>query len=265
MRIARSTLRASARLSGLGLHSGRPVDVAIHPGREGIWFRHGKERVRAHPENVADTARCTRLGGISVVEHVMAAFAGMGITDAEVELSQPELPGLDGSAAPYVAALKEAGTENLGEVELRDPFSRVFAHSGDSKVAIAAGSGHWRYSFVREESWVGTQVFEASSVSESFSDEIAPARTIAFEVELPHLERLGLGRGLDRKSCVIVGPAGYGNQPRFADEPARHKLLDAIGDLYLAGVPIGLLDVAARRSGHKLNVEAAAKLAMLTR
>lgn len=191
----------------------------------------------------------------------MAAFAGLGISDAEVELTRPELPGLDGSAASYLPVLKEAGIVPIGEREISAPFARVFVHENEAKVAVARGSGHWRYAFVREGVFPGEQTFEVTHVMAAFEAEIAPARTIGFEEELPMLEKLGLGQGLDRESCVLVGRDGYLNEPRFADEPARHKLLDLIGDLYLAGVPIGLLDVSATRGGHRLHVEAAARLA----
>lgn len=265
MRFERLTLGETARLEGRGLHSGTPVSVAVHPGETGIWFRCGAERVEAKPDSVSDTSRCTRLGGIAVVEHLMAAFAGLGISDAEVELSHPELPGLDGSSVPYLPALRQAGFQSLGECEIASPFTRVFVHDGEAKVAVAKGNGHWRYTFVREGLPSGELNFEEPDVIAAFAERIAPARTVGFEEELPMLEKLGLGQGLDRESCVLVGKSGYLNEPRFPDEPARHKMLDLIGDLYLAGVPIGMLDVSGTRSGHKLHVEAAARLAAAVR
>ena len=92
----RKTLQSDVVMEGLGLHSGIPVKVHIYPGDQGIAFRRGDERVLAKPENVTDTTRCTTLGPVSTIEHLMSAFAGLEITDAEVEVDAPELPGLDG-------------------------------------------------------------------------------------------------------------------------------------------------------------------------
>jgi len=96
---------------------------------------------------------------------------------------------------------------------------------------------------------------------ESFLREIAPARTFCFSEELPHLEAAGLGRGLGPNSAFAIGPEGFEGAVRFANEPARHKLLDLIGDLSLSGVPPGALDVTAQRSGHRANVEFARRIA----
>ncbi|MEJ5171946.1 MAG: UDP-3-O-acyl-N-acetylglucosamine deacetylase, partial [Fimbriimonadales bacterium] len=141
----------------------------------------------------------------------------------------------------------------------------VFASEGAAKVAIAEGTGHWRYTFQTETPFPGLQEVEFLRVQEAFGTEIAPARTFGFERELPRLRELGLAQGLDLDKALLLGEEGYVNEPRFADEPARHKLLDLIGDLYLAGVPPSLLDVAAERSGHRLHVEAARRLARAVR
>ena len=259
------TLRNSVRLDGFGLHSGAAVTVTIHPGRGGIYFRSGAERVEARPENVTDTTRCTRLGGISTVEHVMSAFAGLGITDAEVELSSPELPAMDGSASALVGAILTTGTEDTGTFELAPPFSRVFLQEGEIKIAVGKGDGHWRFEYDAGTRWPGAMTFELPTTVEGYANEVAPARTFALMEELPPIFMAGLAKGLDQDSALVLGIEGYKNTPRFPDEPARHKLLDLIGDLYLSGVPIAALNVVATRSGHRTHVKAAALLAQAVR
>src|SRR5437868_1120495 len=109
MIVQQSTVRSDVVFEGLGLHGGQPVRVVVHPGEGGIWFRSGPERVAALPQNVSDTTRCTRLGPVSTIEHLMSAFAGLEITDAEVEVEGGELPAMDGSAAPFARRLLESG------------------------------------------------------------------------------------------------------------------------------------------------------------
>lgn len=256
------TLRAPAHFEGLGLHSGVPVKVTVHPGEDGIAFRYGGTRTVAHPANVTDTTRSTRLGEIGTVEHLMSALAGLEITDAEIELDAPELPGLDGSSDAYVKGLAAAGFETHGEFEVPALFTRVFLQEDDgTKLAIAKGAGHWRYVFTTPNRWPGEQAYESEDLIGIYPAEIAPSRTFAFAEEIPFIIEMGLGKGLDETSALILGIEGYKNEARFEDEPARHKLLDLMGDLYLAGVPVRALSVVAERSGHRANIHAAKMLA----
>jgi UDP-3-O-acyl-N-acetylglucosamine deacetylase len=235
--------------------------MTVHPGDNGIGFRIGSERVAADPRNVTDTTRSTKLGPIGTVEHLMSAFCGLEITDAEVELDAPELPGMDGSAGPYVDVLVEAGFETLPSREVPDLFRRLFFQDGDVKIAIGGGQGGWRYLFQTGERWPSEQIFHRDDVVGSYVLEIAPSRTFAFAEEIPAVIQAGLGKGLDVSSVLVLGMEGYKNEARFEDEPARHKLLDAMGDLYLTGVPARHLSVVAERSGHKAHVAAAKMLA----
>lgn len=262
---SRRTLTKDVTFSGLGLHSGVPVDVAVRPGKRGIWLRCGEESLQATPENVSETTRCTKLGGISTIEHLMSALAGLGITDAEVELTTPECPALDGSSVEYLKAFSEAGTVEIGRSTVEGLFTRVYLQETNYKIGIAKGDGHWRYTFTTGDRWPGTQVYETTNVVADYAAEIAPARTIGFEEELPLIQQMGLAKGLDMSKAIILGKEGYITEPRFADEPARHKMLDAIGDLFLAGLPPGLLSVTCERSGHKAHVEAAWKLAQFVK
>lgn len=260
MRYQRQTVASDIVFEGLGLHSGEPVTVTVRAGNHGIRFYGPTGMVEARAENVTDTQRCTRLGDISTIEHLMSALAGCEITDADVEITANELPAMDGAAAEYVASLTSAGTTGLEWVERKNPFQRVYTTSGDAKVAIAFGNGHWRFDFANEKRWPHVQHFETADVVRDFPAEIAPARTWGFEDEVPHLHAMGLARGLDLEKALVLGAAGYVNTARFDTEPSRHKMLDAIGDLYLAGVPIRFLSVVCDQSGHALNVAAAAKL-----
>jgi UDP-3-O-acyl-N-acetylglucosamine deacetylase len=263
--ITRKTVRGTVSLSGRGLHGGAPVEVHIHPGDEGIAFRLGDRRFAAIPENVTDTTRCTRLGEISTIEHAMSALAGLEVTDAEIELSAPELPGLDGSSAEYVTAIRAVGLKEIGTTHVYPPFKRLFMQDEAVSLAAARGDGHWRFEYLTGDRWPGSQVFEAAHVAESYTADIAGARTFALVEELPFIKQMGLGQGLDESSALILGAGGYENAARFSDEPARHKLLDLIGDLYLSGIPARLLNVVAVRSGHRTNVAFAKLLADASR
>jgi UDP-3-O-[3-hydroxymyristoyl] N-acetylglucosamine deacetylase len=218
------------------------------------------ESVKASPENVTDTTRSTRLGSIATVEHLMSAFCGLEITDAEVELNGHEVPGLDGSAREFVVQLTIAGIEELPADEVPELFRRVFFQEGDIAIAIGKGQGSWRFEFDTGTRWPGVQSWGSDDIVASYFEEISACRTIAFSEEIPHLLEAGLGQGLNLDSVLILGESGYENEPRFSDEPVRHKLLDLLGDLYLSGIPAKHLSVVAERSGHRANVRAAALL-----
>ncbi len=260
----RRTVAHPIDFEGFGLHSGEPVQVRIEPGRRGVWFSAGKHSVQAKPEEVTDTTRCTRLGAVSTVEHLLSAFAGVGVTDAEVVLSYPEVPALDGSSRPFAEAIIAAGLQEVGRATV-SLFERVFFVEDPVRVAIAQGSGEWRYTYDASPRWPGAQSIEVTISQATYREHIAPARTFANEEDVDALRAAGLGLGLDLESALILGKDEYKNTPRFDNEPARHKLLDLIGDLSLAGVPPTLLSVVAERSGHRTNVAAAARLAQHAR
>ena len=247
-------------IEGPGLHSGEPVRAVIKPGNQGIRFWSGVTGYEAIPANVTDTNRCTVLGDIATIEHLMSAFAGLGITDAEVEVTGREMPAAGGCASPYVDELLAIGTVQVGEIAVDGPFARVYHVDQSIKIAIAHGEGHWRYDYILDDRWPGTQSAEINLRTESYGGMIAPARTFALEEELPMVKAAGLAKGLDETSALILGAEGYVNKERFGNEPARHKLLDLIGDLALSGIPAQFLNVVGERSGHRTNVEAAAKL-----
>lgn len=262
MRFERFTLANEVNIEGLGLHTGDPVSLRVIPGDQGIGFRHGSQRWKAEPSEVTDTSRATKLGDIAMVEHIMSALCGAGITDCEIEVSGgKELPALDGSARDYLAAIESGGSTLLGECVVTGLFARVFEKTEDLSVAISKGEGHWRFEFDLGDRWPGLQDFEYVFDKSAYRDQIASARTFALEEEMPMIEQMGLGKGLDASSAFVIGANGYLNEVRFSDEPVRHKLLDLLGDIYLAGIPAHLINVVAIRAGHRANVAAAAKLA----
>ncbi|CAN5466578.1 UDP-3-O-acyl-N-acetylglucosamine deacetylase [soil metagenome] len=260
MNFVRRTVRNAVSFSGLGLHSGNSVEVTVNPGESGIAFRSGPDRVLARPENVSNTQRCTQLGSVSTIEHLMSALAALEITDAEIEVTGGELPGLDGSALPFYRGLNAVSTEEIGEGHCGDIFRRLFLPEDSGRtISVSKGEGHWRYLFDLGPRWPGEQAFK--SKLDDYEAEIAPARTLVLSEELEMAMKAGLGKGLTEESVLIIDPTGYRNFERFPDEPARHKLLDLIGDLYLSGVPIRFLNVVAERTGHRINVAMAKMLA----
>lgn len=258
----RKTLAGAVRLDGSGLHTGEPVSVTIHPGEGGLVFRAGSEVIPATVASVTDTSRCTRLGPVGTVEHVLSALAGLGITDAVIEVEGGELPAAGGCALPYVEAVLGAGLADCGTIEVEGPFARVFfvVDGTKTKYAVGSGEGYWRNVFELEGWFLGRQELEFIWSAEAYREQVAPARTVVLETEMEAVKAAGLGKGLDESSCLGIGREGFLNEARFGDEPVRHKLLDLIGDLALSGVPVAHLDVVGEWTGHAANVAAALKL-----
>ncbi|MGE0002563.1 MAG: UDP-3-O-acyl-N-acetylglucosamine deacetylase, partial [Fimbriimonadaceae bacterium] len=179
----RLTLADEARVSGNGLHSGAPVEVVIEPHEDGVVFATEAGELRACPTNVSDTSRCTCLGPVHTVEHLLSALAGFGVTDAQIHVHGPEMPALDGSSAGFLAALRKAGSRSLGTARIHGLFERCFSVEGEARVAIGVGEGRWRYDFECGERWPHSQSFEASLTPETYALEVSRARTFAFEEE----------------------------------------------------------------------------------
>ena len=139
-------------------------------------------------------------------------------------------------------------------------FSRVFEHESEAKIAIGAGLGHLRYEFHSQNRFPYDQTFESQNVVADYSSQIARARTFGWEDQQAEIAEMGLAKGLSMETCLLLGSDGPVNEALYPDEPTRHKLLDAIGDIYLSGVPIRFLNVVCTGSGHKMNVQAAQKL-----
>jgi UDP-3-O-acyl-N-acetylglucosamine deacetylase len=257
----RRTVGGEIAFEGPGIHTGQVGKATVRPGEGGIMFYFGGEQLRAEPKNVSDTSmRTTRLGSVGMIEHLMSALGGLEITDADVEVEGVEMPILDGSAREYVSGLQSAGVVPLGKKRGVHLFSRVNVQGeNQERIGISAGTGRWRFDWEREACWPGPLSREAHMPDE-YESCIASARTFCFEDELEHIRAAGLGKGGTPENTLVIGADGYLTPSRFDDEPPRHKLLDVVGDLMLAGIPARFLNVVAERSGHRLNVEAAARL-----
>jgi UDP-3-O-acyl N-acetylglucosamine deacetylase len=270
------TLAAPAALSGKGLHEGRAAEVRLLPAAPGtgvVFARTdlpGAPCVAARPSAVAEGARRTllRAGAAEVhtVEHLLAALLALRLDNLRVELDGPELPGLDGSARPWCRALLDAGAveQDRPRRTLRLRRAVAVALDGASLAAIPTGRPALELSYTLDYSREGVppQHVEAVLPGTDFAAEIAPARTFVLEREAAGLRAAGLGAGADASNTVVLGPGGTpaGGSLRFPDEPARHKMLDLMGDLSLLGADLAARVVAVK-SGHRAHHELVRRLA----
>ncbi|MBI3975729.1 MAG: UDP-3-O-[3-hydroxymyristoyl] N-acetylglucosamine deacetylase [Armatimonadetes bacterium] len=266
--LTQRTIRQTVTLDGVGLHTGAPVQVRLEaaaPG-SGIVFvrrdRPGTAPIAAVVDAVSDTRRGVTLGGgegvtVATVEHLLSAAAGLGIDNLRVDLDGPELPALDGSAAGFVRALEEAGAVEqkvaarvivLGVTEVAEGRGRAGTRPAEE----------FRVTYTVDlPAPLGEQ--SASAGLDAYHEAVAPARTWGFAEEGAALRARGLARGAGLENVLVIGPGGYLTPPRFPDEPARHKILDVIGDLALLGARLrGHVEVAY--GGHALHLALAREI-----
>lgn len=272
---ARRTLAApSAALSGVGLHSGAGASVRLLPASAGTGLvfrrRSDGQEISALAANVGDTSRCTRLRQgdfeVQTVEHILSALAGLSVTDAVVEIKGgPEVPAMDGSAAPFAAAISAAGIclliETIKPLRLAEPI--YISENGGTIAALP--SDRFIASVVLDyphQPYLGTIAAVYDSAAGDYAEQIAPARTFGFLAEINALRARGLGLGASLDNAVALGEDKYETPLRFANELARHKLLDLIGDLALTGRPVHA-EILAIRPGHTLNTRLAQRLGSL--
>ncbi len=260
-----ATLRRSIFFHGVGVHSGAAARVAVRPAPRdhGIVFRRidladGDVVIPARWDRVVDTRLCTRLANaagveVSTVEHLMAALSAMGVDNARVDVDGPEIPILDGSSAPFVAAIRESGLawEAAPRRALR-VLAPVSVEIGAARATLAPCD---RFEIAFEidfaDAAIGRQRHALAVDADSFAAELADCRTFARRADIEALRAVGLARGGDLRNAVVVDgdrvltPGGL----RRPDEPVRHKILDAVGDLALAGGPI-LGRYEGARAGH---------------
>jgi UDP-3-O-[3-hydroxymyristoyl] N-acetylglucosamine deacetylase len=262
------TLKNSVSCSGTGLHSGAQVAMTLHPAPAdtGVVFRRtdpaglGLE-VAAHVDNVVDARMGTTLGDrdgrtLATVEHLMAALSGAGIDNAVIDVDGPEVPVMDGSAAPFVFLVECAGIVAQGAprryIEILKPVHVVAENREASLSPSNVFSLDFEIDF--DSPAIGNQEFSVQLVNGTFKGEICRARTFGFAHEVDALRKMGLARGGSLDNAVVVGDGIVLNEEglRYHDEFVRHKILDSIGDLYLAGVPMHAR-FRGYRSGHALN------------
>jgi UDP-3-O-[3-hydroxymyristoyl] N-acetylglucosamine deacetylase len=264
-----TTLRSQATVTGVGVHSGSPVSLTLGPASvdAGLVFvrtglEGGDREVQATADSVIATEFATVLGDsegplVSTVEHVLAALRGMGVDNATIEIDGPEAPIMDGSAAAFVTAIDQAGVVSQSaprrfiqvlkpvQVAIGDAFGELRPHASGFRAEIEIDF---------ENPVIGRQTYALELSPEGFRREVARARTFGFMSDTARLWRAGFALGASFENSVVfdeerlLNPEGL----RYADECARHKVLDAVGDLALAGLPL-LGAYRSVRGGHKLN------------
>ncbi|WP_300175383.1 UDP-3-O-acyl-N-acetylglucosamine deacetylase [uncultured Aliivibrio sp.] len=267
--IRQRTLKSIVQMTGVGLHSGRKVTLTLRPAASntGVIYRRTDLNppvdFPADPESVRDTMLCTALVNddgvrISTVEHLNAALAGMGIDNVVIEVDAPEIPIMDGSASPFVYLLQSAGIEELNTakkfIRIKKP---VRIEDGDKWAEIRPYNG-FRLDFTIDfnhpaiESDDQKLVFDFSS--QSFIKDISRARTFGFMRDIEYLQSQNLCLGGSFDCAIVLDDYRILNEDglRFANEFVTHKVLDAVGDLYMCGHSI-LGEISAYKSGHALN------------
>jgi UDP-3-O-[3-hydroxymyristoyl] N-acetylglucosamine deacetylase len=266
--IKQRTLKNAIRATGVGLHSGEKVYLTLHPAEPdtGIVFRRTDldpvVEIQAKAENVGDTKLSTTLMNgdvrVSTVEHLLSAFAGLGIDNLIVDVSGPEVPIMDGSASPFVFLLQSAG---IREQNVAKKFIRVIREvtvRQDDKVVTFKPFNGFKVNFEIEfdHPVFKTQALNATVdfSSTSFVKEVSRARTFGFMHEFEYLRSVGLARGGSFENAIVVDDLQILNEEglRYEDEFVKHKILDAIGDLYLLGNSL-IGEFSAHKSGHALN------------
>jgi UDP-3-O-[3-hydroxymyristoyl] N-acetylglucosamine deacetylase len=264
--MTRRTLAEPIEVDGVALHAGTPVRMRLSPAEPntGIVFRRsdlGDTSIPAHYDKVAETRLGTVIDNgagarIGVIEHLMAAIAGLEIDDLEVRVDGPEAPILDGDALSYLRLLRQAGIAELpalrNVIHVQQPVK--VEHGEASAMLLPADAREFEFEIEFASAAIGHQQFSWKFSPEAFERDIAPARTFGFVHELEALNKAGLGRGASLENTLAIEGDRLINASlmRFPDEFVRHKILDAIGDLALAGAPI-MGRFMGRRSGHALN------------
>lgn len=266
MRLQQQTISTPVSCSGIGVHSGKIVNLAIKPApvNHGIRFVRidlpGSPGVTAHFNNVVDTSLATVIGAegciVSTVEHLMAGFSGMSIDNAIVEVDAYELPIMDGSAGPFTRLIKSAGVVRQEGFKCYFKVKKPICLSENGKSVTVFPADEFRITctIVYDHPLIGTQTCDFVIERETFEKEISSARTFGFLHEVEMMKRYGLARGGSLDNAVVIDETRVLNDGglRYPDEFVRHKVLDCIGDFALIGMPI-MGHVMVKKSGHAFN------------
>ena len=265
------TLRRPTSCAGIGLHSGNKVNLSLKPAPAdtGVRFRRsdlGGLEVAATIKHVGGINYATGLMRdavrVDTVEHLLAALVSLGIDNVIVELNSPEVPIMDGSAAPFIYLIQEAGVKPLASPRRYLKVLRPMSLSrGDKRIAVYP-SDHFKvtYSIAYDHPMLRHQSRTIRLTEDSFVEEIAAARTFTFLKEVEMLRQQGLALGGSLENAVVIGDTGVlNNALRFDDEFVRHKILDVIGDMALVGHPL-IGHLVAHRGGHALHTAFAAQV-----
>ncbi|MBT8340815.1 MAG: UDP-3-O-acyl-N-acetylglucosamine deacetylase [Desulfatitalea sp.] len=261
------TLATEATCSGIALHSGERVSLRIKPApiNHGIKFVRidlpNRPTVSAKFNKVVDTSQATVLGEqgliISTIEHLMAAFAGLSIDNALVEVDGYELPAMDGSAGPFVRMLRSAGTQEQPAPRIYFVVQKPVELQDKDRFVGIYPAPRFRITFTIKYQrcpLIKTQSYDLDVTPDHFADEIAEARTFGFVEEVEYMKMYGLAKGASLDNAVVIDRNVVLNNSglRYPNEFVRHKVLDCIGDFSLIGLPI-IGHVVAKRSGHAFN------------
>ena len=264
------TIAEPLEFTGVGLHSGAPVTMRLlpAPAGSGIVFRRtdlDNFEIPAIGRNIAKVSYATSLMRqgvlISTTEHLLSSLIGMGVDNVIVELDNLELPILDGSAGPYVRAFQSAGirTQRRRRETIR-VLRPVEVREGEKFIGVYPGSGYKIQYAIEFPAPIGHQSACIDLAAETYGSLIAPARTFGYKADEQKLRDMGLIRGAGPENAIILGARGPENGPlRFDDEYVRHKVLDLIGDLALAGRRIEG-HVVAERAGHAMHTALVSRL-----
>jgi UDP-3-O-[3-hydroxymyristoyl] N-acetylglucosamine deacetylase len=264
------TIAAPVEFTGVGLHSGAPVTMRLHPASagSGIVFRRtdlDNFEIPATSRNVAKVSYATSLMRqgvlISTTEHLLSALFGMAVDNVIVEVDNLELPILDGSSLPYVQTFLDVGIRiQRRRREVIRILEPVEVRDGNKFIGVYPGSGYSIQYAIDFPAPIGHQRAFVDLAAETYGKMIAGARTFGYKAEEKRLRDMGLIRGASMENTVVLEPKGPVNPPlRFADEYVRHKILDLIGDLALAGKRIEG-HVVAERAGHAMHTALVTRL-----
>ncbi len=267
LNLLQQTLKSSIPCTGVGVHSGLPVTLRLipAPAGTGIVFRRidldPVQEIPARWDCVVDTRLCTVIGNelgatVGTIEHLMAALAGSAIDNLVIELNGPEVPIMDGSAAPFVFLIECAGVRTQDAVRKAIKIVKPVTVEQDGKRVTyrPASDSSFAVKIDFAAASIGRQQRSMVLNAGAFKQEVAEARTFGFLHEVDALRRAGLARGGSLDNAVVIDGDKVLNREglRFSDEFARHKLLDAVGDLYLAGMPV-IGHFEGIRPGHAIN------------
>lgn len=262
------TIAKEVTFNGVGLHSGAPSVLTLKPAVEdtGIVFKRvdvaNAEPVKALYSNVVDTRNCTCLGDkagniISTIEHLMAALSVMKIDNVEIEVNSPEMPIMDGSAAAFFAKLQAVGVKVQNKPRRRIKVLKPVEFTDDkgNKVTLEPAED-FAIDFTIEfpSKIVGHQEFKGKITPEIFASQIAPCRTFCEKYQIDYLQSIGLIKGGSLDNAVVLDGETILNEGGFKvpNECVNHKVLDAIGDMYTAGLPV-VGKLTASKTGHYHN------------
>jgi UDP-3-O-[3-hydroxymyristoyl] N-acetylglucosamine deacetylase len=262
------TLRQVLTVSGIGVHSGAPATLTIHPAPAGsgiVFVRSDiKDRdniIPARWDHVADTRLCTVIANkagatVSTIEHLMSAFAALGVDNARVEIDGPETPIMDGSAKPFIDAIDRAGLNRLKSPRKVLVIKKTISvKDGDKEAILSPADGqYFGFEIAFDNALIGRQKYTHQLKENRFRGDIAAARTFGFLHEVEMLRKMGLARGGSLDNAIVIDGDNVMNPDglRFKNEFVRHKILDAVGDIYLAGAQL-IGHYHGVRAGHAMN------------